>query len=162
MSRAFFTRLAGAILVMSLGQPTESTAGAIPARQTRYPEPPRSDTFDDYHGARVADPYRPLEDPGLGRHARLGRGREPDHSSVSSMAIPGREAIRERLTELWDYEKFGSRRQEGGRYFYFRNSGPPEPERALHDRGARRRAQGPARPEHALDRRHRGAWPAHR
>ena len=37
--------------------------------------------------------------------------------------IPQREAIKERLTELWNYERFGAPSKEGGRYFFSRNDG---------------------------------------
>ena len=45
----------------------------------RYPDAPRSETVEDYHGTKVADPYRPLEDPDSPATRRLGRGREQDH-----------------------------------------------------------------------------------
>ena len=38
-------------------------------------------------------------------------------------SIPARETIRQRLTELWDYEKYGAPFKEGGRYYYMHNSG---------------------------------------
>ncbi len=38
-------------------------------------------------------------------------------------AIAQREPLRERLTELWDYEKYSSPSKTGGRYFYFHNTG---------------------------------------
>ena len=38
-------------------------------------------------------------------------------------SIPERSAIRRRLTELWDYERYGVPLQEGGRYFFTYNSG---------------------------------------
>ena len=38
-------------------------------------------------------------------------------------AIPQREPLRERLTELWDYEKYSSPFKTGGRYYYFHNTG---------------------------------------
>ena len=39
---------------------------------TRYPPARQSDVADDYHGVRVADPYRWLEDAGQSRDRRLG------------------------------------------------------------------------------------------
>ncbi len=53
------TTLLGAILIMSCGQSSEDETH----RPFSYPEAPRSDTVDDYHGQRIPDPYRPLEDP---------------------------------------------------------------------------------------------------
>src|SRR5690606_25136468 len=37
--------------------------------------------------------------------------------------IPERDAIKKRLTELWDYERFGVPYRAGDRYFYERNDG---------------------------------------
>ncbi len=37
--------------------------------------------------------------------------------------LPGREAIKKQLTELWNYEKFGGFHKAGNHYFYFHNSG---------------------------------------
>ena len=37
--------------------------------------------------------------------------------------LPGREAIKKQLTDLWNYEKFGGFHKAGNHYFYFHNSG---------------------------------------
>ena len=37
--------------------------------------------------------------------------------------LPGRDAIKKQLTELWNYERFGGFQKAGNRYFYFHNSG---------------------------------------
>lgn len=37
--------------------------------------------------------------------------------------IPERAWIKERLTKLWNYEKYNAPFKEGGRYFYFKNDG---------------------------------------
>ena len=44
-------------------------------------------------------------------------------TSAYLAAIPQRDAIKKRLTELWNYEKFGAPFKAGGRYFYFKNDG---------------------------------------
>ncbi len=103
---------------MSLGL----SSGAEPRNGRQYPKAPRSDTVDDYHGTRIADPYRPLEDPDS-PETRAWVEAENKVTAAFLEAIPAREAIKKRLTELWNYEKFGVPDQEGGRYFYTRNSG---------------------------------------
>jgi prolyl oligopeptidase len=107
---------------MSQGQQSRAGSGAAPERTSTYPPAPRSDTVDDYHGTRVADPYRPLEDPDAPQ-TRAWVEAENRVTAAFLEAIPARPAIKKRLTELWDYEKFGVPFQEGGRYFYSRNSG---------------------------------------
>src|SRR5436190_9999113 len=109
---------------MSLGQPwkTAADADAGASKERRYPEAPRSYTIDDYHGTRVSDPYRPLEDPDS-PETRAWVEAENKLTFKFLEAIPAREMLKERLTKLWDYEKFMVPFQEGNRYFYFRNSG---------------------------------------
>jgi len=87
-----------------------------------YPEAPRSDVADDYHGTRVADPYRPLEDPDS-EPTRAWIEAENEITNAFLGAIPQREAIRERLTQLWDYEKFSPPGQKGGKLFFTYNTG---------------------------------------
>ena len=77
---------------------------------------------DDLHGTLVADPFRWLEDT----HSAETREWIEAQNRLSHRyldAIPGRDAIKERLTRLWDYEKFSVPFTEGGRTFFFRNSG---------------------------------------
>jgi prolyl oligopeptidase len=110
--------LAGAVLLMSLGQPSEAES----RNSRRYPEAPRSETVDDYHGAKVADPYRPLEDPDSPA-TRAWIEAENKVTAAFLATVPDREPIKARLTQLWNYEKFGVPFQRGGRIFYTRNSG---------------------------------------
>src|ERR1700722_5122811 len=77
---------------------------------------------DDYHGTRVADPYRWLEDdnsPGPKEWVEA----ENKVTFGFLEKIPQRAAIKQRLTELWNYERFGVPSREGGRYFITRNDG---------------------------------------
>ena len=78
--------------------------------------------WDDYHGTKVADPYRWLEDD---NSARTKEWVEAENKVTFGYLekIPQREAIRHRLTELWNYERFGTPFKEGGRYFITRNDG---------------------------------------
>ena len=118
MLRHLVAGLAGAFFVLSMGHCSE----AEPREGRRYPEAPRSETVDDYHGTKVADPYRPLEDPDS-PETRAWVEAENKITTAFLDAIPAREAIKKRLTELWNYEKFGVPFREGDRIFYTRNSG---------------------------------------
>ncbi len=118
MPRSFVSGLAGAVLVMSFGIRSHAAEkNAFP-----YPEAPRSDTVEDYHGTKVPDVYRPLEDPDS---APTRAWIEAENKITGDFlgSIPSREAIKSRLMDLWNYEKFGVPVREGGRYFYNRNSG---------------------------------------
>ena len=77
---------------------------------------------DDYHGVKVADPYRWLEDADA-PETRAWIEAENKVTFGYLERIPRRAAIQERLTELWNYERFGVPFEQGGRYFYSRNDG---------------------------------------
>jgi prolyl oligopeptidase len=106
--------------MMSLGFATDGPR--TPDESRRYPTAPASDTVDVYHGTKVPDPYRPLEE--LDAPAtREWIEAENKNTEQYLSAIPQREAVRRRLTRVWDFEKYSEPFKEGGRYFYRRNSG---------------------------------------
>jgi prolyl oligopeptidase len=87
-----------------------------------YPAARKSDQVDDYHGVRVADPYRWLED--LDSEETRAWVEAQNKLSFGYLAsIPERDALKDRITKLWNYEKYGIPFKEGNRYFYSRNSG---------------------------------------
>src|SRR5256714_2719698 len=87
-----------------------------------YPPARKSDQVDDYHGVKVADPYRWLEDLDS-EETRSWVEAENKLSFAFLGSIPQRDVIKDRLTNLWNYEKYGIPRKESNRYFYSRNSG---------------------------------------
>lgn len=87
-----------------------------------YPTARRGDTVDDYHGTRVADPYRWLEDPdSVETRAWIDAQNKVTFGYLNE--IPQRAAIKERLTKLWNYERYGTPFKEANRYFFFKNDG---------------------------------------
>src|ERR671921_256616 len=91
-------------------------------KPNNYPPARKSDQVDDYHGVKVADPYRWLEDLDS-EETRNWVEAENKLSFGYLAAIPARIPLKERLTKLWNYEKYGIPFKEGNRYFYTRNSG---------------------------------------
>lgn len=88
----------------------------------RYPESRRGDQVDDYHGTPVADPYRWLEDVDA-PDTRAWIEAENALTFGFLAGIPEREAIRRRLTALWDYPRYGTPFKKRGQYFFFKNDG---------------------------------------
>jgi len=88
----------------------------------RYPTSKKSDVVEELHGVKVPDPYRWLED--LDSEETRKWIEEQNKVTFEFLEkIPQREKIRERLTQLWDYEKFGVPHREGKRYFFSKNDG---------------------------------------
>ena len=88
----------------------------------QYPESRTVDHVDLYHGTEVADPYRWLEDLDSEETAAWVEAQNKVTFSFLEK-IPERDALRARLKELWDYEKFGIPRKGGDRYFFSYNTG---------------------------------------
>jgi prolyl oligopeptidase len=114
--------LAATIFGMNLTNARGADVAKIVRRSFTYPQAPRADVVDDYHGTKVADLYRPLEDPDSPQ-TRAWIEAENKITFQFLEAIPARARLKERLTKLWDYEKVSAPFKEGGRYFYLRNSG---------------------------------------
>ena len=82
----------------------------------------RDDIIEDYHGTKVADPYRWLEDPSLPETLAWVEAQNAITSQFLA-AIPARESIQARLTELWNYPKYSAPWKRGKRYFFTKNTG---------------------------------------
>jgi prolyl oligopeptidase len=95
---------------------------ATPAQTLQYPTARTSNVVDDYHGTKVADPYRWLEDPDS-PETRAWIEAENRLTAAYLEAIPARTAIRERLTKLWNYPRYGTPFRKARRYFFFKNDG---------------------------------------
>lgn len=90
--------------------------------QFNYPQTRAVEQVDDYHGTKVADPYRWLEEVDSPEtKAWIEAQNKLTFDFLEK--IPARERIRQRLTELWDYPKAWAPLKRGGRYFQLRNSG---------------------------------------
>jgi prolyl oligopeptidase len=87
-----------------------------------YPPARQVDHVDVYHGVEVADPYRWLEDLDSAE-TRAWVEAENRLTFACLDGIAARPAIRRRLTELWNYEKYGLPTRAGGRYFFAKNDG---------------------------------------
>jgi prolyl oligopeptidase len=122
-------RVIGAVLIMSLGhasaaedRPGDKDKDKGDAKPRPSVSARRSDVVDEYHGVKVPDPFRWLEDPDS-PETRAWVEAENKVTFAYLAEITQRDRIKERLTKLWDYEKFGVPYREGDRYFYTRNSG---------------------------------------
>ena len=104
------------------------TCGSLSAQDDsqpmKYPTTKKVDQVDEYFGYQVADPYRWLEDDV--RESEDVRNWVDDQNKITFSYIeelPHREEIETRLTELWNYEKYGIPSKQGGRYYFSKNDG---------------------------------------
>ncbi len=89
-----------------------------------YPETRTVEHVDSYHGVEVADPYRWLEDDVRESEAvKTWVDTQNEVTFAYLESIEEREIIEKRMTELWDFERYGTPSKEGGRYFYSYNDG---------------------------------------
>jgi prolyl oligopeptidase len=98
------------------------SANFVEAVELKYPETRRSNHIDDYHGRKIADPYRWLEEPDSAETKAWVTAQNAATEAYLS-EIPARAKIRERLLKLWNYVRFSVPTARGGRYFYQRNDG---------------------------------------
>jgi prolyl oligopeptidase len=92
------------------------------AQPLAYPSTRQDEVTDDYHGTKVADPYRWLEDDNSSETAAWVEAQNKVTFGFLE-SIPQRAAIRERLKTLWNYERYSAPMKEGGRYFFGHNPG---------------------------------------
>jgi prolyl oligopeptidase len=95
---------------------------SLSAQALEYPEAVRGNVVDDYHGHKVADPYRWLED--VDAPETLAWVKAQNALTLPFLAaLPEREAIRQRLTALWNYERYELPERRAGKLLFRKNDG---------------------------------------
>ncbi|CAN5916975.1 prolyl oligopeptidase family serine peptidase [soil metagenome] len=92
------------------------------AQSLTYPASRKDTVIDDYHGVKVDDPYRWLEDDNSDETKAWVKAQNKVTFDYLQ-AIPQREVLRARLEKVWNYERMGLPAEYGGRWFFTRNSG---------------------------------------
>lgn len=124
------------VLVAALLGTLTTTSLALAGTFT-YPSTRGGDQKDAYHGKDVADPYRWLETPvKIKDEANAPKELLAESAEVKSWveaqnkvtfgyleSIPERKSIIERLTKLWDYERYSPPSRQGNRYVFSKNNG---------------------------------------
>jgi len=87
-----------------------------------YPETAQMDVVDNYHGTEVPDPYRWLEDDMSEETAQWVK-KQNQITFDYLEKIPFRNALKDRMTDMWNYAKMGIPEKKGDLYFYSYNSG---------------------------------------
>lgn len=87
-----------------------------------YPQTRMDNTVDTYFGTQVADPYRWLEDDRSAETAQWVKTQN-DFTFGYLSKIPYRQAIKEKLEKLWNYEKLSAPFTEGDYTYYYKNDG---------------------------------------
>lgn len=97
---------------------------SIPAQTAQgYPKAKKVDQVDDYHGVKVSDPYRWMEDT-ASTDTQSWIEQQNKITDAYLATIPEREKIKARLTELWNYERIGAPSKIAeGFYLYSKNDG---------------------------------------
>ena len=101
-----------------------SAAASAPSSALTYPDTARGDTVDPQFGVDVPDPYRWLEDDvRINPKVADWVAAQNKVTDAYLATLPGRETFKQRMTELYNYERFGLPTKAGTRYFYTRNDG---------------------------------------
>jgi prolyl oligopeptidase len=108
-----------ALVMLTLPAALQASGAAV-----SYPETERVGVVDPQFGVEVADPYRWLEDDvRVNPKVADWVSRQNAATDAYLAGLPARAAFAKRMTSLFDYERFGTPRKAGNRYFYTRNDG---------------------------------------
>jgi prolyl oligopeptidase len=99
-----------------------STVSSFGQNPISYPQTKKGETVDVYFDTKVNDPYRWLEDDRSAETATWVKAEnEVTYGYLSQ--IPYRDAIKNRMEKLWNYEKIGAPSKEGNYTYYSKNNG---------------------------------------
>ena len=111
------SRVARAVIVLAFLDVTLAAQSS-----PKYPQPRKGDVVDDYFGTKIADPYRWMEDL---NSADVKQWVDAENAVTAKYldSLPVRDALKKRITDLYNYPRVGIPYFEGRRWFYTRNTG---------------------------------------
>jgi len=129
----FATALAALVVTASLSvsctrtRSSSSSSSSSPSASVKqhtlaYPATAKDNVVDAYHGTEVPDPYRWLEDDNAATTKEWVKAQNTVTFGYLE-SIPERAAISNRLTQLWNFERWSTPYRQGSRYFVSRNNG---------------------------------------
>lgn len=97
-------------------------APILAAGQLQYPTTKKGETTEDYHGTKVADPYRWLEDDNSEETKAWVQAQNKVTFDYLA-TLPQRDKIKKRLEELWNYPRYSSPSKKNEYYYFYKNDG---------------------------------------
>ena len=124
MRKALILSSLSIAVLMSLNHAAVAQTAASAPAKLGYPTTEKVDIADVQFGTKVADPYRWLEND-VREDPKVRAWVTSENALTDSYlaTLPGRDIFKARMTQLFDYERFGIPVKKGGRYFYTRNNG---------------------------------------
>jgi prolyl oligopeptidase len=116
MKFLIMTTVLAAVLISCKQEPKKESISVT------YPQTKKVDTVDTYFGVEVKDPYRWLEDDQSAEtKAWVKEENKVTYGYLDK--IPFREALKKRLSDIWNYEKVGAPFHEGNYTYFYKNDG---------------------------------------
>lgn len=103
---------------------TFSNAFCFAQDMIKYPASKQVDQVDTFFSTEVADPYRWLEDD-VRNSSEVEKwvAAQNEVTQAYLKTLPYRKEIEDRLTELWDFEKYRPPAKHGDKYYFYKNNG---------------------------------------
>jgi len=98
------------------------SSSTLYSQTVSYPKTKKIDFTDTYHGMKVPDPYRWLEDDNSAETKEWVKA-ENNVTHAYLDAIPFRNKIRERLEKIWNFPRYGTPSKENKYLIFSKNDG---------------------------------------
>jgi prolyl oligopeptidase len=100
------------------------TQNSVVRQNLSYPQSAREAVVEEQFGVKVADPYRWLEND-VRNDSRVREWVTAQNQITNAFLgrLPHRAAFRERMREVYNFERYSVPEKAGNRYFYTRNDG---------------------------------------
>ncbi|MCD8402255.1 prolyl oligopeptidase family serine peptidase [Tenacibaculum finnmarkense] len=122
MKKILFSILCASTVLVSCKKENQSEKNTQKNTTLNYPKTAKKPIVDDYFGTKITDNYRWLEDDKSTETENWVKA-ENDVTFNYLSKIPYREQLKNRLSELWNYEKLGTPFKEGDYTYFYKNNG---------------------------------------